>query len=496
MSIKKFILFLICCLTTFLIFAQVNGVKQEDVMMEDNVFLDGITSDYYTGDAVPGINISAVADGKTIASGTSDGKGEYKIVLEYDKEYVITFSKPGFITKKIVMNTYGVPDKKRQKVPDMIAEITMVQPNKCIKAEMLNKPIGRAKYFANKNVIEWDMDYSAPLLSALNEMLDKCEEEAEKEKEAELQRQKDCADAMKDANKTFAKKKWNEAKLGYEKALTFCPENTEAKDRLNLIDTEIAKKAEIEKQLAEEKARAEAEAIAKAEAEAAAKKEEEERLAKEKAEAEALAKAKAEEKELAKAEAAAKKAAEEKLAAAKKEKEAIAKQEAEEKAKLEKEAAANQLAEEKAKEEEKQALAKAKEEEPAKIAAQAEAKKRAEQEAKALAEKEAAKKREEEERKAKEKAAALAQKAKEERAVNEVVLLEANAKVQVQVAKQEEEDKKAPVVVPSTEKPNNATISGSSSIKIKKKNKGRHLYTKPNKSKPGKGPVAKKRMVF
>lgn len=477
-------------------FAQINGIKQEDVMMEDNVFLDGITSDYYTGDEIPGINISAVADGKTIASGTSDGKGEYKIVLEYDKEYVITFSKPGFITKKIIMNTFGVPDKRKQKVPDMIAEITMVQPNNCIKAEMLDKPIGRAKYFANKNVIEWDMDYSAPLLSALNEMLDKCEEEAEKEKEAELQRQKDCADAMKDANKTFAKKNWKEAKTGYKKALTFCPENTEAKDRLKLIDTEIAKKAEIKKQLAEEKARAEAEAIAKLEAEAAAKKAEEERLAKEKAEKEALAKAEAEKKELAKAEAAAKKAEEERLEKEQKEVEALAKEEAKEKEKLEQEAVANKLAEEKAKKEETEALAKAKEEETAKIAAQAEAKKRAKQEAKALADKEAAKKREGIEREAKEKAAALAQKAKEERAINEVVLLEINAKVQVQVAKQEEEDKKTPAIVPPTEKPNNAAISGSSSIKIKKKNKGRHLYEKPNKSKSGKGPTVKKRMVF
>lgn len=470
-------------------FAQLDGVKQEDVMLEDNVFLDGVTSDYYSGKAIPGINITAVADGKIIASGTSDGKGEYKIVLEYDKEYIITFSKPGFITKKIVMNTFGVPDKRKQKVPDMVAEITMVQPNDCIKAEMLDKPIGRAKYFPKKNVIDWDMAYSMPLLSALNEMLDNCEEE-------QKQAQEECENAMKNANKLFAKKKWEEAKTNYEKALGVCPDKKEAQERLNLINTELEKKAEIEKQLAEEKARAEAEAKAKAEAEAAAQKAEEERLAKEKAEKEALAKAEAEAKELAKAEAAAKKAEEERLAKEKKEAEALAKKEAELKAKLEKEAAAKKLAEEKAKKEEAEALAKAKEEEQAKLLAQAEAKKRAEKEAKALAEKEAAKKREEEERKAKEKAAELAKKAEEERAANEVVLLETNAKVQEQVAQQEIEEKKPASITPPTQETNSGTISGSSSIKIKKKNKGRHLYEKPNKPNKGKGPTLKKRMVF
>jgi hypothetical protein len=91
MLLKKSIFILLLCLSSFSSFAQLNGVKQEDVMLEDNVFLDGITSDYYTRDAISGINITAVVDGKTIASGTSDGKGEYKIVLEYEKEYVVTF---------------------------------------------------------------------------------------------------------------------------------------------------------------------------------------------------------------------------------------------------------------------------------------------------------------------------------------------------------------------------------------------------------------------
>lgn len=487
-------IFLLSCLS-ITSFAQVNGVKQEDVMMEDNVFLDGVTSDYYSGEAIAGINIKAVADGKTIASGTSDGKGEYKIVLEYDKEYTITFSKPGFITKKIVMNTYGVPDKRKQKVPDMVAEITMVKPNECIKEEMLDKPIGRAVYFAKKNVIDWDMVYSMPLLSALNQMLDDCEEQQKKEEELLKQKEKECTNAMKSANKIFAKKDWENAKIGYEKALDICPDKKNAQEKLALINTELAKKAEAEKQRAEEKARAEAEALAKAEAEAAAKKAEEERLAKEKAEAEALAKAEAEAKEKAKAEAAAKKAEEERLAKEKKAAEAKAKKEAELKAKLEKEAAAKKAAEAKAREEEKQALANAEIEKQAKIKAQEEAKKRAEAEAKALKEKEAAKKKELEEKAAKELAAKKAAIAEKEREENNKALIQAKVEVDLEIKKQEEIEKNTIVNTPPADpKPTNQL--GSSSIKIKSKNKGRHLYTKPNKSKPGKGPQVKKRMVF
>lgn len=462
-------------------FAQLSGTKQKDVIKEDNVFFDGIASDYYTGERISSVSINAVADGKVVAKGTSDGNGEYKMVLEFDKEYVISFSKPGFIGKSITLSTFGVPDNKRHKVPDMNAEITLFKPNECIKAEMLDKPVGRAKYFADKNIIDWDMVYSMPLLEKLNQMLDDCSKQQEKEQ----QKEKDYLTEMKKADNAFAKQDWVEAKQGYEKALQIFPNKPEPKEKLKLIDTEITKKAEAEKQRAEEKARAEAEAIAKAEKETAAKKAEEERLAKEKAEAEALAKAEAEKKELAKAEEAAKRADAEKLAKEQKEAEALAKKEAELKEKLEKEAAAKKLAEDAARKEEKQALSNAKEEEKGKLMAEAEAKKRAELEVQALKEKIEAEKRELEERKAKEEAANLAQQAEQERAENKVVLLEKNEEVKVEIAKQIEEEKNSP-----------APISGSSSITIKGSNKGRYLYEVPNRTGRGKGARPKKHVVF
>ena len=455
------------------VFAQLSGTKQKDVIKEDNVFFDGIASDYYTGERISSVTISAVADGKVVASGTSDGNGEYKMVLLFDKEYVISFSKPGFISKTITLSTFGVPDNKRHKVPDMNAEITLFKPNECIKAEMLDKPVGRAVYFADKNIIDWDMVYSMPLLEKLNEMLDDCSKQQEKE----LQKEKEYTNAIKEADKAFARQDWEEAKKGYEKALQIFSNKPEPKEKLKLIDNEISKKAEAEKQRAEEKARAEKEA--------AAKKAEAEKLAKEAAEKEVIAKAEAEKQALAKAAEAAKLAEKERLAKEQKEKEAAAKKEAELKEKLEKEALAKQQAEEAAKLKEKQALEKAKEEGVAKVVAQAEAKQRAEKEAQALKAKDEAEKRELEERKAKEEAAKLAEKAEAERAENKVNLVKQQEEVREEVAKFVEEE---------TVKP--TEISGSSSITIKGSNKGRYLYEVPNRTGKGKGARPKKHVVF
>lgn len=508
MQRKSLIILLLTCFTTVVAFAQLSGTKQSDVLDEDNVSLDGLVSDYYSGEHLANVSIQATANGNVVATGFTDGNGEYKMVLEYDKEYVISFSKSGLIGKTIIFNTYGVPENKRHKVPNMGAEITLFKPNECIKAEILNKPVGKAVYVADRNIIDWDMNYSMDKLAALNKMLDDCSKQIEK-------KENDFVAAMATADKAFAKQDWEAAKAGYQKALSVFPDKTEPKDRLKLIETELTKKAEAEKQRAEEKARAEAEAKAKAEKEVAAKKEEQERLAKEKAEATALAKAEAEKVELAKAEAAAKKAEEERLAKEQKETEAktaqetalkaqqekeaaikkkeeeklIAQKEAEkqaalaEKAKLEKEAANNKKEEVMAKKEVVVATDNAKKEEKEKILAQKEAEKRAALEDNAKKQKEAAAKKEEQERLAKEQAANLAKKAEEERAENKVVLLEEKEEVKEQLAVQVIEEKKA-------------QIKGSSTIKIKSTNKGRNLYAKPNKTGNGKGARPMKHIVL
>ena len=509
MQRKSLIIFLLTYFTTVIAFAQLSGTKQKDVINEDNVFFDGVVSDYYSGERLSNVTIQAIANGNVVASGTSDANGEYKMVLEFDKEYTISFSKAGLMNKIITLNSFGVPENKRHKVPDMGAEITLFKPNECIKSEMLTSPVGKAVYFADRNVMDWDMNYSMDKLAALNKMLDDCSKQVEK-------KEKDFEAAMEVADKAFAKQDWEAAKTGYQKALSVFPDKPEPKDRLKLIETELTKKAEAEKQRAEEKLRAEAEAKAKAEKEAAAKKEEVERLAKEKAEVAALAKAEAEKTELAKAEIAAKKAEQERLAKEQKEAEAktaqeaalkaqqekeeaikkkeeeklIAQKEAEkqaalaEQAKLEKEAATNKKEETVAKKEEIIATDNAKKEEKEKILAQKEAEKRAALEDNAKKQKEIAAKKEEQERLAKEQAANLAKKAEQERDENKVVLLKEKEEVKTQLAVQVEEEKKS------------APIKGSSTIKIKSTNKGRFLHKKPNKTGKGQGPRPMKHIVL
>ncbi|MDG1476816.1 MAG: hypothetical protein P8Q14_06695, partial [Vicingaceae bacterium] len=82
MSLKKINLFTLLVFTSLIGYSQLDGDKQSETWMKDNIFLDGEITDYYTGNSISGVNITASAEGNTIAKGTSDGKGEYKLVLE------------------------------------------------------------------------------------------------------------------------------------------------------------------------------------------------------------------------------------------------------------------------------------------------------------------------------------------------------------------------------------------------------------------------------
>jgi hypothetical protein len=305
----QFLTFLI--FVTNIGFAQLDGSNQKEKWAEENLFLDGQVSEYYSGKTISGANITASASGATSVKGVSDNKGFFKMVLEYDYIYTVTFSKAGFTSKKITMNTNGVPSPKRQKVPDMGAEITLFQPNDCIQTEMLDQPIGQAIYYPETNEIDWDMEYSMSKIVALNKMLDECK--ILKEKEAK-QKEEEYSTALDIADEAFDKDDWENATSTYKKAIALYPDRTEPKKKLELIKTEIAKKAEEEEQRAAEKAHAEAQEKAELEAELASKKAEEAKLAKEIAEKEAKEKAKEEAIAISKAAVAAKKAEKERLA--------------------------------------------------------------------------------------------------------------------------------------------------------------------------------------
>ncbi|MDF1672331.1 MAG: hypothetical protein P1U41_02435, partial [Vicingaceae bacterium] len=272
----------------------------------NKLLLTGEVTDYFTEDALPGISVKLMSNGSYVNNVITDGKGGYEFYLDFEKNYTVLYEKAGYESKKIEISTKGVPPDNRKKLADLFVEMTLFKKDKDLNVSFLSNPIGKSKYDSRTGEIDWDMGYTAPISGKLNGILTSFVEQKKAREEAEKQKKKDYAIAMKEGDKAFFKKDFETAKTHYTKALSLDPNQSDPKAKLALMAKAQAKHEEAERLKKEEEERAAAEAKAKAEAEAAAKKAEEERLAKEKAEAEAKAKAEAEAKAKAEAEAQAK----------------------------------------------------------------------------------------------------------------------------------------------------------------------------------------------
>ncbi|MEP7169006.1 MAG: hypothetical protein ABI855_06500 [Bacteroidota bacterium] len=266
---------------------------------------------------------------------TLPGQSRFSLTLKLNSHYILSFNKPGYITKKIEMNTSAPADRSEQGFYPIEMMVILMKQYEGVNIVVFNQPVAKYKFSKTTDDFDYDTDYTKQIQSDLKEAED---ELAQKKKE-----EKSNGSANSKAN---------------EKAKADSIANSKAEAKVKL--------EEEQKQKAETKAKQEEEAKAKNDSIALAKKE---TLAKAEEDKRQQAKAKQEEDERKKA--AVKMDAEEKANAAKAQadeearKKTAAKLEAEEKAK-----AAKAQADEEAR---KKALAKQEEEDRRKLNATASA---------------------------------------------------------------------------------------------------------------------------
>jgi hypothetical protein len=358
-----------------------------------------------------GAIVTLMQGSKQIAQTMTGEDGLFKFEIPANGDFIVTVTKPGHCTKKFQVSTRGVPPDDKSTKRFEIPGISLFEPLPDIDYSVLNQPLVKIMYSAEKQVFDYDEAYFAQSLAALDKIKQLERDALNKQKELEA----NYKTAITNGDKAFQKKDWNMARAAYRLATNLKPNENYPKDQLAQIDKIIAdqealnkKNEEAAKKAAEEKAAAIAAENLNNKYIAALKKGEDgftkqdwtaakagynealsikpnEQLPKDKlaeidkAMAALAAKKAAEEKAKADAEAAAKKAAEDK-AKADAEAARLAKEKADKELadKLAKEAAAKKAAEE--------AAAKKAAEEKAKADAEAAAKKAAEDKAKADAE--------------------------------------------------------------------------------------------------------------
>lgn len=103
---------------------------------------------------------------------TTDAMGYYEMKMTYEMPFRVSFSAEGKVSKIVEIDPRGVPGKERKLGFMVWTDITLFAPVPGADLGFLAEPIGRSAYDAKSGTMEWDMDYSLPIMERLNAILE------------------------------------------------------------------------------------------------------------------------------------------------------------------------------------------------------------------------------------------------------------------------------------------------------------------------------------
>lgn len=176
-----------------------------------------------------------------IQSVTTNNSGRFKFSLDPNNEYTVTFTKPGYITKKISISTYNVSAERGEgHFSPYDVEISLFKVFPGLDYSCLDKPIAKIAYNPAPDVddFDWDKIYTASIQQCVDEL---------KRLEAEARAKQKAYDAaIEKADKAFNGKDWAGAKTAYNEALSYLPNEQYPKDQIAKCDANLGASAKLE----------------------------------------------------------------------------------------------------------------------------------------------------------------------------------------------------------------------------------------------------------
>jgi len=135
-------------------------------------------------------------EGETVAS--FRGQKNLRLRLDYNTEYTLDFTKPGYITKSIKVNTKIDEDRKKYGFDPYKIGVRLFKQYEGVNIVIYNQPVASIRYLAEMDDFGYDTDYTKSILSALS----RAEEILERKAKEEIEEMKTKAARDKEEMKT------------------------------------------------------------------------------------------------------------------------------------------------------------------------------------------------------------------------------------------------------------------------------------------------------
>ncbi|HKR03238.1 MAG TPA: hypothetical protein VJY62_01275, partial [Bacteroidia bacterium] len=113
---------------------------------------------------------------------TLPGQSKYSVNLKVNNNYILSFNKPGYITKKIELNTSAPADRIDQGFYPVPMIVILIKQYDGVNIVVFNQPVAKYKYSKITDDFDYDTDYTKQIQSALKDAEDELAEKKKEEK--------------------------------------------------------------------------------------------------------------------------------------------------------------------------------------------------------------------------------------------------------------------------------------------------------------------------
>ncbi len=164
-----------------------------------------------------GVKIEVLKNGRSTDQVITE-KGDFELDLFYDQEYQLRFSKEGFVTKTIVVNTTKIPDTEKALGEFFTNEmhITMIPNKRCLNTDYLDQnPVAIYKYHSASNDITFNETRHQQVLQELENI------------KAQFDDLEGLDEHLATGDASMRSRKYDDAFIAYEKAIELCGKDEE-----------------------------------------------------------------------------------------------------------------------------------------------------------------------------------------------------------------------------------------------------------------------------
>jgi hypothetical protein len=108
-------------------------------------------------------------------------KSKFEFPLEYDCEYVFSFTKDGYVTKKVLVSTRVPKEKQSLEFESFKFDVEIFKQYAGVNTVIYNQPVGKVRFNDVLNEFDYDTDYTKSIQSEINKADAALKEKAKEE---------------------------------------------------------------------------------------------------------------------------------------------------------------------------------------------------------------------------------------------------------------------------------------------------------------------------